>query len=267
MNPLVLESLFWISVLGPVLGGFVVFRRLSFAGDAMGHASLAGVATAAVLTAGSVWFLSMGAIVSVMAAFAFLRWLEKKIHFSSDLALTVASVLFFAWGLFLLGQSPGRLESNLLGNLFMPSEDQVIFLRAWTCIVLGLILILWRPLWLLVIDKKLARSLGYSLISIEIIFMGLLAVTIVGLMQTVGVLLIGSYLVLPAAGAVVWARSLTQLLLLSVFMACLGSALGLSIILWRPDFQSPALLALTQGLLMMISFTVFLGFSCRSKGD
>ncbi len=244
-----LETSFWVSLFAAPLGCFLIFRKLSFFGDALGHSTMAGIAVAYLLFGSSIVPLSIGAAVAgILAAFVF-QGASRIFQISSDIALTVTYSTFFALGLYLLSQEHVHLDSYLMGDLWNISPQMLWFVRFWAVIVWFVLGLRWRALWLNAADPDLARSLGYSKNFQDFLVIGLVAISVVGMIQAVGVVLLTAYLVIPAAAALPWARSLRSLMILSVGFAMLGSFMGIALAAIEPAWHSGPCLALTSAIL------------------
>ena len=225
------EASLWLSLYAAPIGCFLVFRRLSFFGDALSHATLAGVALALLIWKDSPLAILIGALVSVLLTAAMLRWFENKAKLPPDVALTVSYSGVFALGLLLLRSSDEEhAEHILFGDILQISSSMLWFHRLWAVVALLTIVYFWRPLWAFVTDGIFARSLGYRVGMLDALFLALTAVSVVGMIQSVGVILVAAYLILPAATALPWARSLVSLVGFSVLFALISSFCGLCIV-------------------------------------
>ena len=101
------------------------------------------------------------------------------------------------------------------------------FLRIWAAIVVVVLIVFWRPLWATVQDQRFARLLGFRVRSIEVLFVIVTAISVVGLMQTVGIVLVTAFFVLPAVITMPWARSLHSLVMVAILAALIFSSIGL----------------------------------------
>jgi iron/zinc/copper transport system permease protein len=247
-----LEACYWLSLFAAPLGALLIFRRLSFFGDALGHASLAGVAIAVLVAGQSPWMLSVGALIAVLLSAALLHFLEKRMRLPSDVAMTVSYSGFFALGLLLMFYTHMDLEHLLFGDLWSMDVSMMWFLRIWGCIVIVLLLLLWRPLWLSVMDPLFSRSLGFNTNLLDLFFLCLTAISVVGMIQSVGVVLVAAYFVLPASSILPWARSLRQYLIGSIIVALLSGVGGM---LLSRQLQVPAgaCIALTAFCILILS--------------
>lgn len=223
------EAVFWLCLFAAPLGSILIFRRLSFFGDALSHASLSGITFVYLFVGTSPFLISAGALVSVLVTTALFRGLEKWGRLPSDIALTVSYSGMFALGLVLIKSGDLDLEHFLLGDLANVTGDQIWFLRLWSVIALGVILFYWKALWAMAVDIRFAKGLGFRTDRVDFIFLVVTSISVVGVIQSVGVVLVAAYFIFPAVSALPWARSLKSLTLLAYVFALISSFLGIFI--------------------------------------
>jgi ABC-type Mn2+/Zn2+ transport system permease subunit len=223
----VLEAALWLSFFAAPLGSLLIFRRLSFFGDALGHSSLAGVAACFLLFGPNPLALSVGALVSVLITAGLLQLLEKKCKLPSDVAMTASYSGLFSLGVLLMSFSAMDLEHFLFGDISQINFEMLWFMRVWAFIMAAVLLKFWRPLWATVMDPLFAQSLGFNVRFMDLLFIVITSVSVVGMIQSVGVVLVAAYLVLPPAASLPWARSLSQLMISSIGFALLSSFTGI----------------------------------------
>lgn len=184
-------------VAGP-FGCFIVWRRLSYFGDTLAHASLLGVALA-MLTGVNAPL----AVFGVAAATAgLLVWLGRRAALGGDALLGLLAHGSLALGLVALGFATW-VRTDLMGLLF---GDILAVTRADIAVIwlggggaLALLAWIWRPLFAATVDRDIARAEGLNPDRAEMLFLFALAALIAVAMKAVGVLLITAMLVIPAA--------------------------------------------------------------------
>lgn len=220
------EALIWMALLMAPLGSLLLSRRWSFFGDALGHASLAGIGLVVVLGFQSTLAVAVGAVLAGLTLGGLTDLFEKFGRLPGTIALTTSYLGLFAMGLFLLG-SPGlHLESVLVGDLGRLNEETLWFMRIWTPLVWTLLLWKWKRIWLVVVDPSFARGLGVRVRLWEFVLLTVTCVSVVILMRAVGVVLVGALLILPTATAFLFSRGLKSQVGFSVVFALLGGILG-----------------------------------------
>jgi zinc transport system permease protein len=212
----------------PLIGAFLVQKRLALMGDGIGHLAFAGVAAG--LLAG-VWPVATALVVAVAGALA-IEWLRSRGRASGDLALALFFYSGIAAGVVLVGASD-RFDAGLLTYLF-GSILTVSPADAWTVVALGVailavVAVIGRALFAVVLDEESARVAGLPVDFLNGLLAALTAVAIVAAMRVVGVLLVAALMVLPVAGAQLVARSFRSTVRFSVLIGVASVILGLAI--------------------------------------
>lgn len=190
----------------PLIGAFLVQKRLSLMGDGIGHLAFAGVAAGLLV---GVWPVSSALVVAVAGAVGIER-LRSRGRASGDLALALFFYSGIAAGVVLVGAS-GGLDASVLSYLF-GSILTVTPVDAWTVVGLGVAIVvimavLGRALFAVVLDEESARVAGLPVEALNSALAALAAVAIVGAMRVVGLLLVAALMVLPVATAQLLANS------------------------------------------------------------
>ena len=195
-----------VGATAPLVGTFLVERRLSLMGDGIGHVAFAGVAVGFLLDTSPLWT----ALVVAVAAALIVDWLRTRERATGDLALALIFYAGLAAGIVIIGKSgSGSLAVNsyLFGSLLTLDDGDV-----WTVVGLGLTIVatlalFGRALFAIVLDDESARVAGIPVRACNALLAALTAITVVAAMRAVGVLLVAALMVLPVASARVLARS------------------------------------------------------------
>ena len=217
-----------VGVFAPMIGTFLVQKRLSLIGDGVGHVAFAGVGAGLLLGVWPVWTALVFAVVGAIGV-EFLRTRRKA---SGDLALA----LFFYTGIALgvvFASRAGNLDVETLPYLF-GDPFTVTHAGLVTILVLGLIVVigvgaLRRVLFAVVTDEDWSRVAGLPVEGLSMALAALTAAVIVAGMRVVGILLVAALTVLPVASAQLLARSFRTTLRLAVAIGGLSSILGLAL--------------------------------------
>ncbi len=223
------ETAFWLSAFAAPWGALLIFRRLSFFGDALSHSSVAGIAIVLLFIGENPFWLSVGALASVLVTSGLLYWFEKRTRLPSDVALTVSYSGLFAIGLLIMGGDHVHLDHLLLGDIWSVQPNFLWFLRVWGPLVLCVLVWKWRALWVSVIDAQFAEGLGYKSRHLDLLFLTITSVSVVGVIQSVGVVLVAAYFVLPGACVLPWAKSLRALVSGAFLAALVSGFIGLAV--------------------------------------
>ena len=195
-----------VGVTAPLMGTFMVQRRMSLMGDGIGHLAFAGVAGGVLLGVWPVW----SALAVAVAGALTVEHLRSRGAASGDLALAVFFYGGIAAGVVIVSLA-GSLDASLLtylfGSILTVGPDEV-----WVVVGLGVVVVVaialcGRALFAMVVDDEWARVAGLPVGALNALLAVLVAVTIVAAMRVVGILLVAALMVLPVAGAQVVARS------------------------------------------------------------
>ncbi len=231
-------------IAGP-LGSFVVWRRMAFFGVALAHASLLGVAL------GILWGIDPGfgvGLVCLVGAAARVL-LERRFRLSGDTLLFVIAHGALAVGLVAVGlMEGGRVDllAYLFGDILAVSMREIIWIYGGALLVGCALLILWRPLLKICLHEDLAQAEGVPVGRINLIFMLMIALVVAAAIKVVGILLVTSLLVIPAAAASRFARTPEQMAGLAALIGCasIGGGLFTSLRLDTPAGPSIVVAAL-----------------------
>jgi zinc transport system permease protein len=189
-----------VGACAPLMGTFLVHKRLSLMGDGVGHVAFAGVAAGLLLGVWPVWT----ALLAAVAGAAAVEWLRARGRSSGDLLLAVLFYAGIAGGVVLTGLSDS-LGADTLSYLF-GSVLTVEAADAWTVAGLGVLIVAtvtvtWRAMLAVLLDEEAARVAGLPVDGLNLLLAVLTAVTVVVGMRVVGVLLVAALMVLPVGAA------------------------------------------------------------------
>jgi zinc/manganese transport system permease protein len=221
-----------VAIIAGIVGYFVVLRRSSFAAHALSHIGFAGAAGAVLFGISPVYglllFTSVGG--SMMAALS-PRAAHRDVHIGTVLAFMLGiGVLFIS----LYTGYATEAYSILFGEILGISNSDVILTLVAALIILSIIAVVYRPLLFASLDEDVAEAKGMPTFLLGIIFMILVAVATSIAVQVVGVLLIFSLMVTPAAIAQQLAKRPHHVVIISVVIALMATWLGLFIAFYEP---------------------------------
>lgn len=211
---------------GP-LGSFVVWRRMSYFGDTLAHASLLGVAFGLLLNVNP-WYAVI-ALTLILAVLLVL--LEQKPHLAIDTVLGIMAHSALSLGLVvvsLMSNVRVDLMAYLFGDLLSVSPQDLYLMAGGVMIVLGGLIWQWRPMLSMTISPELAQVDGVNLKRTRMLLMLTTALTIGVAMKFVGALIITSLLIIPAATARRFAKSPEQMAMIATLIGMIAVTGGLS---------------------------------------
>lgn len=215
-----------VGACAPLIGTFMVQRRLSLMGDGVGHVAFAGVAAGLLAGVWPVWTALVAAVGSAVG----IEWLRARGRATGDLALALFFYSGIAGGVVLTGLA-GSLDAGTLTYLF-GSILTVTTGDARTIAVLGAIIVTtvvfaWRAMLSVVLDEDAARVAGLPVDALNLALAALTAVTVVAGMRIVGVLLVAALMVLPVGAAQRLATSFRSTLVTASAIGALSAVVGL----------------------------------------
>ncbi|AIB13126.1 MULTISPECIES: zinc ABC transporter permease subunit ZnuB [Azospirillum] len=209
-------------VAGP-LGSFVVWRRMAYFGDTLAHSALLGVALGFLLGVNP-----LIGVVGVCVALALaLVGLQRRRALATDTVLGILSHSSLSLGLVaiaFLETLRVDLVAYLFGDILSVTTGDLAWIYTGGAAALGGLLLLWRRLLAVTVDEDLARVEGMPVEALRLAFMLLIALVIAAAMKIVGILLITSLLIIPAAAARRFSRTPEA-------MAALASVFGIAAVL------------------------------------
>jgi zinc transport system permease protein len=223
-----------IGILAPLLGVFIVVRRLSLIADALSHVTLAGIA-ASLLIENKLTMLAglnplyMGMVFSVGGSL-FIEKLRGVYKQYQELAIPIIMSGGIGLGVIFISLANGfntDLYSYLFGSVSAVSRTDLWVILVISIIVIVVISLLYKELFLLSFDEEHAKASGIPAKSIHFIFIVMVALVIAASMRIVGILLVSSLMTLPVAASIRIAKGFKQTIFLSVLFGELSVLGGL----------------------------------------
>lgn len=196
-------------VCGP-LGCFIVWRRMAYFGDTLSHSALLGVALGLILGVN----LNVGILAVCIVIALLLFSLQHQQRLANDTLLGIFSHAALSIGLVALSLLEGirvDLMGYLFGDILSVTAGDIYVVAGGAVLVLLLVAWMWRPLLALTVHSELAAAEGVPVTAVRLGFMLLIALVIAIAMKIVGILLITSLLIIPAAAARRFARTPEQM--------------------------------------------------------
>jgi len=212
-----------IAIIAGPLGCFVVWRRMAYFGDTMAHSALLGVALSFLFDIN----LTLGVFAVATLASLALLFLQRRGALSTDALLGILSHSTLALGLVMVAfMSWIRIDlmGFLFGDILAVSKSDIGVIFAGGLAVLAVLAFIWRPLLAGTVNPEIAEAEGLRPEAAKLVFMILMAAVIAIAMKIVGILLITSLLIIPAATA----RRFAPTPEIMAVMASLAGALSVS---------------------------------------
>ncbi|OXM82540.1 metal ABC transporter permease [Paenibacillus rigui] len=216
-----------IALLASVLGVYLMLRRQALMADMLSHISLAGVAAGAYLHINPTW---MGFATAIMGSIG-VEYVRKSYRTYSEISIAILMIggLSSAVVLMSMNQSLNKsFSSYLFGSVVAVNSSELAVLMTVALLGGSFFILLRRPLYQMLFDEETARTNGLPVRWISLGFSVLTGMIVSAAMPVVGVLLVSSLIVLPAALAIRLARSFKAALLLAMCIGLVGVGAGLT---------------------------------------
>lgn len=229
-----------VSVVGGVVGTFVVHKGLAFAGDALAHSTLAGVAVAFV----SGMNISLGALVAAVITALGIGWTRERARVSYDTAIGILFVAMFSIGILVLSTRSSYtpdLMSFVFGDILGVSRSDLVGALILGVAVVTFVLAFYRELLFVAYDPAMARTVGLPARVFEYALVTMVAIAVVVALKAIGIVLVNAMLIIPAATAALLVTRLQQIMLLAIAVALVASVVGLHLSFHASVAASPAI--------------------------
>lgn len=249
-----------VGIAAPLVGIFVVQRRMSMIGDGLGHVALAGVAVGLLTRTNPVFT----ALVCAIGAAVLIEWLKMKARTSSDVAIALLFYGGIALGVVLITKAPSgsavNLTSYLFGSIQTTQVSDLIAFSLLTVVIVAVIGILAPRIFAVSNDAEYAHASGMHVLPLNIIHSALTACTVVLSMRVIGLLLISALMVLPAAMAQQVTSSFRAAMAAAVAFGVITSVGG-TIVSWYADAPSGGTVVMLG--VVLFGLTVWAGHARR----
>ncbi|SFM12604.1 zinc transport system permease protein [Gracilibacillus orientalis] len=223
-----------IGLVAPLLGVFIVVRRLSLIADALSHITLTGIAASLLLEKkvsgiNDLNPVFLGMAFSVLGA-VLIEWIRKLYKNYEELAIPIILSGGIGLGVLLISLADGfntDLFSYLFGSVAAVSRSNMWTVLFITCIVIIIVFLFYKELFVLSFDEEHATVSGVKGKWIHLLFILMVALVIASSMQVVGILLVSALMTLPVASALRITKSFKQTIVLSVLFGEISVIVGL----------------------------------------
>jgi zinc transport system permease protein len=216
-----------VGLTAPLVGVFLVQRRLALLGDGIGHIALTGIGLALLTGQAPIW----GALITAAIGAILVEYLRTKSKLAGDTALSIIFYGGIASGVLLTslgtGSAGSTLTSYLFGSLTTVSASDLIAVAFLGGLIIATIAIFGRQLLAVSIDSDHAHVQGIKINFISVVIAVLSAVTVTVGMRAVGLLLVSAIMVIPVVSAQQLSRSFTQTAIIAALIGWLSAITGL----------------------------------------
>jgi len=250
------------SVACGIMGTYVVTRRIVFISGGISHAVLGGM--------GAAYYYGFnpihGAFVLAIIAALLIGFVSLRYHQHEDTLIGALWAVGMAVGILFIYKTPGYnvdLMSYLFGNILMVKRESMLFVACLDLVIILLVIVFYKRFLAVCFDEEYSRLQGVSVESTYLLLLCLIAVTVVMLIQVVGIILVIALLTLPAATARYFAPSLGKMMILASLFGAVFTTSGL-VISYKQDLPSGATIIVVAGLTYIIA-TALKGLASRFR--
>jgi zinc transport system permease protein len=257
-----------VSVACGIIGTYVVVKRIASISGSLSHAAFGGVGLGYLLGFSPI----LGATAFALASSLGLGFAYRRLSGTLDTLLAMVWSIGMALGMFFIAMSPGYapdLMSYLFGSLLFISNEFLWFIVGLDVLILGVVFVLYKEFIAVVFDEEFAQTAGVPVDIVLHLLLALVALTVVILIQVVGVILVIALLTFPAAIARHWSNNLFRMMGLATVFAAVTTTLGLLGSFWLStafslEVPTGPLIILTAAIIYIIS-SVLRAVPYRSK--
>jgi len=239
-----------VGVLCPFVGNFVVLRRMSFFSDAISHSAFAGIAVGALLGID----LSMSSLIVAMLVSLLIAFLSEKTSLSHDTVIGIAFSGAIASGMLALGMLKGyRVDifTYLFGDILAITNTDLLFLFIISILSIVILLFFSKPLFQITFNRDLAQVEGINVRLFEYLLFFIIAVVVTVSLKIIGIILVTSLLIVPAAAAKNLASSMKHLFILSCAFGLVSGITGLIASVYLNTASGPTIVLVSIGIFFL----------------
>ncbi len=234
-----------------LLSCFLILKGWSLLGDAISHAVLPGVVVAYII---GIPF-SIGACFFALLSVVMIGFVKTKTKIKEDAIMGIVFTTFFAFGLILISRvvSSVDLTHVLFGEVLGISDSSAFFTIA-TLLVVAVVILLFRKMFtIFCFDVAHAESVGLPVKVIHYSFLILLALTITGSLQTVGIILVIAMLITPGSTGFLLTKRFPTMMIIAVAVSVFSSVVG-AYGSYYLDISTGGAIVFTQGCIFSAVF-------------
>lgn len=233
-----------------IMGTYVVVKKLNFLAGGIAHSVLGGMGVAYFFGNNPLY----GALITSIIAALLIGWVKLKCQEDEDIMIAALWSVGMAIGILFISKTPGYsidLMSYLFGNILMVSEREILLMAVLNLGMVVTVIIFFQQFLAVCFDEEFARIRGVNVEFYYLLLLCMVALTVVLLIQVVGLILVIALLTLPAAIAAKFRHSIRQIMLMAVLLGAVFSVGGL-VISYQLNLPSGATIILVAGLTYLL---------------
>ena len=243
-----------VSPIFAIIGTMVVNKKMAFFSDALGHSALTGIAIGMLL---GMTNINISMIIFAIIFALLLNFIKSKTTYGADTIISVFSSIAIALGLAILAQSGNfnKYSSYLVGDILSISESEILYLFISFILIFIFWFYLFNKINAVSLNTTLAKSKGINVKVMENVFAIIIAVMVMISIRWVGILLINSLIILPAASSRNISLNMRTYHLFSILIALFSGITGL-IISYYTNIPTGPMIVIISGIIYFITFGI-----------
>lgn len=235
-----------------IIGTMIVNNKMAFFSDALGHSALTGIAIGMLLG------ISNANISIVIFAIVFaliLNYVKNKTSYGTDTIISVFSSIAMAIGLALLGRMGefNKYSNYLVGDLLSISKQELVYLAIAFVLVIIFWIFTFNKINAISVNKMLAKSKGINVTLVDKLFSVVTAIIVMISIRWIGILLINSMVILPAASSRNISKDMREYHTNAIIIALVSGVLGL-IISYYLNVPTGPMIVIILGIVYLFTF-------------
>ena len=246
-----------------IMGTYVVVKRIGFLAGGIAHAVLSGM--------GIAYFLGRsplaGALIAAVIAALIIGWVHLRSRQQEDTLIAALWSVGMAIGIVFISRTPGYnvdLMSYLFGNILMVPSRSLYLMAGLDAVIVLTVLLFYKQFQAVAFDEEFARLRGVPVDALYLLLLCMVAITVVLLIQVVGLILVIALITLPAAIAGQYLDSLGRIMSVAIVLGIFFTSAGLALS-YEPNLPAGATIILLAGGTYLLSTLATTALQKRRK--
>ena len=243
-----------VSIIAGGLGCFIVWRKMAYFGDSLSHSSLFGIAIGIVLGFNS----TIGTFITCLIFATLLTFLQNKKILSNDTLLGILAHASLSIGIIAISLSNQyiNLDAYLFGDILTVTKEETLWFISAAIFVSCMLFLIWEKLVLITINENIAIAEKINIKLIQSLFLVLLVIFVATCVRIVGILLITSMLIIPAAAARQISRSPGKMAIVSGLLGIISILVGVYLSIIADIPTGPSIIFVLTAIFTLILLSI-----------
>jgi zinc/manganese transport system permease protein len=248
------------------IGVFLTLRRMSLTGDALSHGILSGAAVGYLLAGMSLAIMTIGGLLAGIAVAMAAGFVSRRTAQRQDASLAAFYLISLALAVLLISTRADaeELETFLFGSVLSIGNDTLLLLVGISTLTLVGVALIFRPLLMESFDPGFLRQLSGAGSLAHYVFLAMAVLILVAGFHALGTLMALGIMLVPAAAARFWSRSVAGLIAIAAAIATASSIIGL-LVAYQLDVPASSAIILCAGIAYLLSVTLGTEGSLRRR--